>query len=87
VARLKRQVISTLAGATYKLAQSASLRKAIFNAIRHRRIEVERFRQMEECDFLAYIFLNREKSKSQILQDLWVNYELGEKRGKRTVLP
>jgi FkbM family methyltransferase len=53
----------------------------LFNSIRLNRIETERFRSIEECGFLAYAFLNRHESKSQILQDLWVSYELGEKRG------
>jgi FkbM family methyltransferase len=52
----------------------------MFNAIRLQRIEVERFSQMEQIRFLAYCFVNRHQSRSQILQDLWVGYELGERR-------
>jgi hypothetical protein len=55
-------------------------KRMLFNSIRLNRIETERFRSIEECRFLAYVFLNRHESRSQILQDLWVSYELGEKR-------
>jgi FkbM family methyltransferase len=79
--RLAKYGISALANAAYRAAKSASLRRMLFNSIRLNRIETERFRSIEECGFLAYAFLNRHESKSQILQDLWVSYELGEKRG------
>lgn len=77
---LVKRSISALAFLASRLMQTASLRKMLFNAIRLQRIEIERFRQMEEIRFLAYCIANRHKSRSQILQDLWVGYELGEKR-------
>ena len=79
--RLAKHGISALAYAAHMAAKSASLRTMLFNSIRLNRIETERFRSMEECGFLAYAFLNRHESKSQILQDLWVRYELSERRG------
>lgn len=79
--RLAKHGISALAYGTYAAARSASLRQMLFNSIRLKRIETERFRDIEECEFLAYAFLKRAESRSQILQDLWVTYELGEKRG------
>ena len=77
---LAKHGISALAYAVHMAAKSPSLRRMLFNSIRLNRIETERFRSIEECGFLAYAFLNRHESKSQILQDLWVRYELGEKR-------
>ncbi|WP_213769820.1 FkbM family methyltransferase [Bradyrhizobium sp. dw_78] len=79
--RVAKHGVSALAYAAHKAARSAALRRMLFNSIRLNRIESERFRSMEECGFLAYSFLNRHESKSQILQDLWVGYELGERRG------
>lgn len=73
--------VSALAYVAFRAAQSASLRRMIFNAIRLRRPEVERFGRMDEIRFLAYCFVNRDRSRSQIFQDLWISYELGEKRG------
>lgn len=78
--RAAKQGISALSHVAYKIAESDSLRRMAFNAIRLKRIEAERFMAMEECSFLAYCFLNRQESRSQILQDLWVSYELDERR-------
>src|SRR3979409_966312 len=79
--RLAKHGISALAYIAHKAAKSASLRKMLFNSIRLNRIETERLRSIEECRFLAYVLLSRHESKSQILQDLWVGYELNERRG------
>ena len=73
--------ISALAFLFGRAAQNPSVRRMLFNGIRLRRTEIEPFSQMEEIRFLAYCFLNRHESRSQILQDLWVAYELGERRG------
>jgi FkbM family methyltransferase len=78
--RLAKHGISALAYAAHMAAKSAPFRQMLFNSIRLNRIETERLRSVEEIGFLAYAFLNRQESKSQILQDLWVGYELGEKR-------
>ena len=78
--RLAKHGISALAYAASRAAESTSLRRMLFNSIRLNRMETERFRNIRECRFLAYVFSNRGESKSQILQDLWVSYELGEKR-------
>jgi len=72
--------LSALASLASRAAESPSLRRMMFNAIRLQRIEVERFSRMEQIRFLAYCFVNRHQSRSQILQDLWVGYELGERR-------
>jgi FkbM family methyltransferase len=78
--RLAKQGISAVAHAAHKVAERSAFRRMIFNSIRLKRIETERFRGMEEFRFLAYCLLNRDASRSQILQDLWVGYELDERR-------
>ncbi len=78
--RAAKHGISALSHAAYKFAEKESARKMAFNAIRLKRVEAERFMAMDEFRFLAYCFLNRHESRSQILQDLWVSYELNERR-------
>lgn len=78
--RAAKHGISALSHVAYKVAESASMRRMAFNAVRLKRFEAERFMTMEECRFLAYCFLNRHESRSQILQDLWVSYELDGRR-------
>jgi FkbM family methyltransferase len=78
--RATKRGISALSHVAYKITESESVRRMAFNAIRLKRVEVERFMAMEECRFLAYCFLNRHESRSQILQDLWVSYELDQRR-------
>jgi FkbM family methyltransferase len=80
MARLVKRGISAVAYAVYLVAKNASLRRMLFNSVRLNRIESERFRNIDEYSFLLYCFLKRPESRSQILQDLWVSYELGEKR-------
>lgn len=41
---------------------------------------MRRLEPVRELQFLAYAFANRRRSFAQILQDLWVCYELGETR-------
>jgi FkbM family methyltransferase len=78
--RLGKRGMSALAYGAHRAAERASLRRMLFNSIRLKRVETERFSKMDEFRFLAYCFLNRHQSRSQILQDLWVGYELGERR-------
>jgi FkbM family methyltransferase len=78
---LAKQGLSIIAFGAYKAAENETFRRMIFNSIRLNRTETERFSANHTYRFLAYVFLNRHRSKSQILQDLWVNFELGEKRG------
>ena len=80
MARFAKHGISAVAYAVHMAAKNPTVRRMLFNSIRLNRTETERFRSIEECGFLAYSFLNRHESKSQILQDLWVSYELGEKQ-------
>ena len=73
--------LSAAAYLGHQASKSAALRTMMFNSIRLNRIETDRLRASDAWRFLAYVFANRERSKSQILQDLWVCYQLDEKRG------
>lgn len=80
LARLSKNGVSGLAYIAAIAAKNATFRRMLFNSLRLKRIETERLRHIDECSFLAYLFLNRGHSKSQLLQDLWICYELNEKR-------
>ncbi|MED5547631.1 MAG: FkbM family methyltransferase [Pseudomonadota bacterium] len=62
------------------LGSREALQRMAFNAIRLHRPEVRDLVASADLQFLAYCMARRERSKSQIMQDLWVCYELGEKR-------
>lgn len=79
--RLAKLGMSAGAYVGHRLSDNAEVQRMVFNSIRLSRAETERFRRCDEWRFLAYAFANRHRSSSQILQDLWVCYELGEKRG------
>jgi FkbM family methyltransferase len=64
----------------FQVAKNSSLQRVVFNSMRLDRIETARMRQLRELRFLAYVFAHRQQSKSQLLQDLWVCFELGELR-------
>lgn len=68
------------AGALSTLASRQDLRRLVFNALRLRRPEIMSLRAVDEVRFLGYAFDRIDLSRSQILQDLWVCFELGEKR-------
>jgi FkbM family methyltransferase len=78
--RLAKLGISAGAQVSHRLSNNVEFQRMMFNSIRLNRTETERFRQSEEWRFLAYVFANRHRSSAQILQDLWVCYQLGEKR-------
>ena len=78
---LTKKGISAAAYLGHMAAKNPTLLTMAFNSIRLNRVETERFRQSDELRFLAYAFAKRHTSQSQILQDLWVCYELNEKRG------
>ncbi|TKT46786.1 FkbM family methyltransferase [Rhizobiaceae bacterium LC148] len=63
------------------LLHKPSLQALIFNAVRLNRPEVTDLLQSDELGFLAYCIARRRNSRAQILQDLWVCYELEEMRG------
>lgn len=78
---LTRTTKRMAAGAVGALAARPDVRQIVFNALRLRRPEIMQLREDDAMRFLAYVFENLDSSKSQILQDLWVAYELSDMRG------
>ena len=78
VPRIAALSVSAYVG--YLVAKHSGLRRVAFNSMRLNRRETERLMTLRELRFLAYVFAHRDESKSQILQDLWVGFELGEHR-------
>lgn len=74
-------ILSAAARIGGQIAKNASLRRRLFNAIRLNRHELRDLILDDEIRFLGYCLGRRELSRSQIMQDLWVCYELGEKPG------
>lgn len=77
---LTRNVKKIGASAAATMANRPDLRQLVFNALRLRRPEIMRLRDKDEIRFLGYVFDRIGDSKAQILQDLWVGFELREKR-------
>jgi FkbM family methyltransferase len=78
---LMKPVMSALAPMVAAAANDPRLRRVLFNAIRLERPEIDALLHTDTLRFLAYAFSRRFSSKSQILQDLWVCFETGERRG------
>lgn len=62
------------------VTKNASFQRVVFNAIRLDRAEVAPLIRDDRTRFLSYCLARRDQSRSQILQDLWVCFELNEKR-------
>lgn len=77
--QLAKFCLSLLSRVIFTIIDRPLLLKMIFNAIRLRRPEIERFRSERAFQFLSFAFCNRQRSQSQILQDLWVLFELDQK--------
>ena len=74
-------MLSGLAWVGGLAAGAPSRRRALFNAVRLGRPETESLRADPALQYLAYVFARRARSRAQILQDLWVCYELDDKHG------
>ena len=72
-----KRLVWTIAGL---IVRRASARRFMFNTMRLRRPEVTAIRDMDEMRFLSRVFSDLPQSKSQIVQDLWVVFELSAKR-------
>jgi FkbM family methyltransferase len=77
---LKARGEELLGRAAFRAASSSRIRQLAFNALRLGRASVSRLTPLPELQFLAYVFGNVERSQAQILQDLWVCWELGQTR-------
>ncbi|MFT3952991.1 MAG: FkbM family methyltransferase [Piscinibacter sp.] len=62
------------------LARRPAARRLAFNALRLRQPGIMGVRDLDEMRFLAFVFGEISRSKAQILQDLWVVFELSAKR-------
>lgn len=80
ILRVPRSALTLAAYCSFQVSKSADLRRVVFNSIRLNRRETERLLENRELRFLAYTLAHRHESKSQILQDLWVCFELGGRR-------
>lgn len=77
----KKLALSGVASVCRKLSESAAAQKLLFNAIRLNRLEVRPVIENNDVRFISYCLSRRDRSRSQILQDLWICFELGEKVG------
>ncbi len=76
----KKVCTSSMAMIFNRLHQNKNLQKAVFNAIRLNRPEVADIILDDDVSFIRYCLSRRDWSRAQILEDLWVCYELSEKR-------
>lgn len=73
---------TVLAGAAWivrNVAKRRRLQTMLFNAVRLDRPEMHEILLSDEMRLTAYCLARRDRSRSQIMQDLWVCFELGEK--------
>lgn len=78
---IKKVFLSGVAGVAARFSRNTAIQRLLFNAIRLYRPEVRQLVDDKDVQFLSYCLARRHLSKSQILQDLWVCFELGEKTG------
>ena len=65
----------------HRIGSSATLRQKMFNALRLDRVSVQPLAAVPELEFLAHAFTHRHRSRAQIMQDLWVSFELDGQQG------
>ena len=78
---VRKLVLSRAAAGFGRLAQNATIKKILFNALRLNRLEIHKLLMDDDVRFISYCLARRDCSRSQIMQDLWVCFELGEKAG------
>jgi len=76
---LRKQSLKLAANSSKLFAKSKSFQQILFNGIRLEREELGDILGDRDLKFLGYCLARREWSRSQILQDMWVCFELGEK--------
>lgn len=77
---IRKSAMSTAARLFSRIISNNRTQAAIFNAIRLNRPEASGLIADDDVRFLSYCLSRRARSRSQIMQDLWVCFELGEKR-------
>lgn len=73
-------VLRSVAAVCSKCATNKAVQKLLFNAVRLDRPEVHDLLLQNDIRFVSYCLARRHLSRSQIMQDLWVCFELDEKR-------
>src|ERR1700712_647598 len=81
MAIVRRVTLSVAAAAASKVAETFAAHNLLFTSIRLNRPEFSGLWSQAEIRFLNYSFCMRSRSRSQILQDLWVCFELNGKKG------
>jgi FkbM family methyltransferase len=76
----RRLALSGIAAIFRKLHDSRSLQTSLFNAIRLNRPEIADLIVNDDVSFMSYCLARRAWSRAQIMQDLWVCFELDEMR-------
>jgi len=71
---------SSIAAVCDRFHHNKSIQKMIFNAVRLNRPQISNIILNEDIRFISYCLARRDWSKAQIMQDLWVCFELSEKR-------
>lgn len=78
---LRKQFLKLSASSAKVFAKKKPLQQILFNGMRLEREELYDILSDRDLKFLGYCLARKEWSRSQILQDLWVCFELGEKPG------
>ncbi|KYH44966.1 FkbM family methyltransferase [Branchiibius sp. NY16-3462-2] len=78
--RITNQTVSAGASIGHRLIANPTAQRKLFNSLRLRRPETEALLVDPNLAFLAFVAAHRTQSHSQILQDLWVRFELGDLR-------
>jgi hypothetical protein len=76
---VRELALGAAAAVCRKIAERAEAQQILFNAVRLNRREIQNLLDNDEIKFLSYCLARRDRSRSQILQDLWVCFELGER--------
>ena len=77
---VKKLTFSSITAIFDRFHGNKSMQKMIFNAIRLNRPQITNIILNEDVRFISYCLSRRDRSKAQIMQDLWVCFELSEKR-------
>ena len=81
MAHVQKFLLTKIAAVCGKMGGNERLQRLLFNSIRLDRPETRGLVLSDDVRFLAYCLARRDWSRSQILQDLWVCFELNEQRG------
>ncbi|MDM9646380.1 FkbM family methyltransferase [Rhizobium sp. S163] len=78
---MRKFALSVMVSPLKRVLTNTAVQKMLFNAIRLNRPQIADLILNEDARFLSYCLARRTWSRAQILQDLWVCFELGEVHG------